>query len=252
MSNYAFEDIQRKRKIYATQVTQNNIDTYYYCPDPFCNAHLYVCSINGLTSPYFRATRQDFPHSNKCFYRKNLDINIDNLKEVEFDFNDIANSLFLPSIKREDLSVNKKEHDRVNGSENKIERIRTLRQLYVFLKSKDVREKYNNSTIGFMLLDSRSLFMNTKGVFGNKLIEAKISNGQFYNKDKYTIIFQTVNDSDYTFVLKFNDETFFKEIIQTVCNNREENFILAGNWDKESFNCFYSNCTSKKQIYILK
>lgn len=253
MSKYAFKDIQRKFKIYAIQAIHHDIDTHYYCPNPFCTAHLYLCSVDGLTAPYFRATRKEFPHSKDCFYRKNIDINTDSLKESNFDFDDIVNNLLQTSLKVGSSTVNKKEFDGgANTSENRIERIKTLRQLYLFLKSKDVREIYNNSTIGFMLLDNRSLSMNTKGVFGNKLIEAKVSNGRFYDKDNLVISFQMINSSDYTFLLKFNNETFFKEIIQTVYNNREEIFILVGNWAKESFNCFYSNCTSKKQIYILK
>ena len=62
MATYAYKDANRKNVIYASNAVKEDRNKRFYCPNPNCAAHLYICAVDGSKKAYFRATRKEFPH----------------------------------------------------------------------------------------------------------------------------------------------------------------------------------------------
>ncbi|OOF70747.1 hypothetical protein [Rodentibacter caecimuris] len=251
MSYYAFKDKERTQVIYANEASRFSREITYYCPTYNCNAHLYVCSINGIKTPYFSATKPNFRHSPDCFYKKNY-IDINDYSEQDFNFNSFCESLLVPGKEKENTLRQKGISEKLGNSSCSVkEKINTLRKLYLLCKSKDVRDTYNKKEIGYMLLDKRSLYMNPKGIFGYRIIEAVVQK-YFYNNDDLELYYFMKGSDKYRFILKFEDQERYKETRDTIYNNKDHVIVIFGEWEKSKiFNNFVSSMFSKKQIYIV-
>ncbi len=194
---YVFKDKQRKIKFYAKDATKENRDIRFYCPNPYCDAHMYICGVDGLSAAYFSANRQNHPHINGCSYGSPNNFNASEYDENAFDFENVLEALMTPSqstIRKETPGPHK------TGDPTK-KPFRTIRQVYDMCKSFDPADTYSGVEIGQMIVDDRSEYMYPKGVFRKRIIEGQ-AKGQFYNSIKKEItISAPIKSRKYSFVL---------------------------------------------------
>ncbi len=249
MALYAFKDKERKDIIYASDAIVEDRNKNFYCPNPSCTAHLYVCAIDGSKQAYFRATKHEFKHIKGCSYARSDGFNRSEYDEEAFDFDSAIEKLF---------SVTNTQKARVIANEHgtgepKKNSLRTLRQLYYMCKSIPVNDRYGEKQIGDMLLDERSLYRYPRGCFGNRIIEA-YANGKFYDNGKQQIyIIAPIVEKQYSFILQFRNQEIYKTIRKEIFNNKENIIVVAGNWKSSgSYNCFLTEVVGRKQVSVIK
>lgn len=95
MSEYAYRDKARKDIIYASSALAEDRGKIFFCPNAECGANLYLCAVDGSTSAYFRATKQEYHHIDGCPYKSNSNNFKDELYDEEkFVFDDAIVNLF--------------------------------------------------------------------------------------------------------------------------------------------------------------
>ncbi|WP_324682655.1 hypothetical protein [Bibersteinia trehalosi] len=254
MSSIAYQDKAKTMPISARQAKLKNKGEVYYCFNRQCNAELYFAHTSGVEGGHFRAfpSRKHNPDCDQACSGSNVDPYSYN--EKEFDINNLIDRFSKSSSKKHDKNQKEKQVTDKNSLPNPQETrtIRTISQLYFLLKAFTEKQKYNGFTVGFMLIDGRSRYMNTRGVWGKKLVEAKVSKGYFYNNDLKEIYLEIPRDDEYKFILKFDDIDLYLKIRLLIYENRDYFIVVSGNWNKEKANTFYSKITSKKQLYIVK
>lgn len=250
MSEYAYRDKARKDIIYASSALAEDRGKIFFCPNAECGAHLYLCAVDGSTSAYFRATKQEYHHIDGCPYKSNSNNFKDELYDEEkFVFDDAIVNLF--------SGINEKKNSKNSGkySTGDVEKHppRTLSQIYWMCKSRKITDIYGDKEIGDMILEGRSLYRYPKGCFGYKIIEARTQR-RFYDKEKQQIfLYSPCNERKYSFVLQFYDEKLFKAIKDELWNNKELMFAVAGCWKSSgTYNHFISDITSAKQVLVIK
>ena len=131
--------------------------------------------------------------------------------------------------------------------------LRTIRQVYDMCKTYKCSDTYNNIKIGQMLIVDRSIFMYPRGIFGYRLVEAKVKSGCYYDNNAQTIILHTpINDNKYQLLLKIIDKGLFNKVRNEFFNNRDKIILISGNWQaSKTFNMFYAEVTSKKQYHVI-
>lgn len=250
MSNYAFKDKNRTIKIFAKDSIKENKDTRFYCPNPNCDAHMYICNVKGVSSAYFSANHKNYPHAYNCPFGVSNNFKVDDYDEKLFNFESALEALTFSEkqVTREIKTTN--DHG-VGGSRRKL--LRTIRQIYDMCKSFDINDTYNEIKIGQMIVDDRSAYMYPKGVFGYKIIEGKVKM-YFYDPQKLEIkILAPIGSERYSFILRFSDEKLFKDIKNIIFNNREKIIVVSGEWKStDQYNYFFTKIINKKQIAIIK
>lgn len=208
---------------------------------------MYICSVDGIKSAYFSADLKGHGHVKGCDYAKPNSFNPNKYDESVFDFGNLINNL---------MQDNQKTNSKTSKTNNKKvgpvkqHSIRTIRQLYDMCKSKPVDSYYNNIQIKDMLIDDRSLSSYTKGIKGNKLVEA-ILKTKFYDKNLHVFYLSV---GEYELILKIDDnDKLFKYIRNVFYNNRDKRIVIAGHWEKgNNYNEFKTNIRTKKQILVLR
>ncbi len=250
MAKYAYKDWQRKNVIHSNQAIIEDRNKAFYCPNPKCNAKLYICAIDGSKSAYFRATKPEYKHISNCpFGSSNSEFDENKFDESKFVFdNAIDNLLCLtaPSKKNEKSAGH-------NNGEPKLHPPRTIKQIYSMCKSMPVNSKYGDKEIGEMLLDDRSEYRYPKGCFGNRIIETIVKK-RIYDDDKKQIYLAApIRSKKYTFILEFNDINTYQTIRSEIYNNGDKIIVVAGNWKSSNqYNSFIATVYGKKQIAIIK
>lgn len=242
MSLFAFEDELRQKKILAVRCSDRS--RRFYCPNPQCDAYMFLCNKDGVSRAYFRATLKSHPHNLDCYYKNSNVGSIENFDEKAFKFDDFMDNLFKSAAsQRRSIFIS-------NNSEsppgNEIKQVRTIRQIYDPCKSMDINDEFAGIKIWKMLLDNRSIKIYKKGVFGKRLIEAKFRN---YSKDSKTISVKL--EDRFIFALNLNDESLSNKILSDILENRGRNIVVAGDW-KGDGDKFHAEITSQKQIWIGK
>lgn len=249
MAMYVYKDAARTDKLHAKEAQKQNKGKRYYCPNPECDAHMYLWNVDGVSAAYFRASRS-YKHREGCPYGIKNGFNPNEYDEEKFDFDNAILALTIQSKVQ-----SKNEEPGEHGSGTGISKPpRTIRQIYSMCKAYDYSDKYNGITIGKMLIDNRSIFMYPKGVFGWRIIETKCKRPRFYdsNKMEISLVASTVGE-EYTFILNFDNEGLFKEIKNTIFPNKEYLIVVAGQWSSSgTFNIFCASINSKKQLAIIK
>lgn len=247
---YVYKNAARTNLLFAKNAKNQDKGVRFYCPNPKCDAHMYISNIDGVSASYFRATRSH-KHTEGCPYGISNGFDPNKYNEKSFEFDNALMSLMSPSPPQS-KSISPREH----GNGIVIPKPpRTIRQIYSMCKSHEYSDRYNGQTIGKMLLDNRSIHMYPKGVFGWKIIEAKCKRPNFYDSDKMEIslVVAFIEKNDYTFVLKFDDEKLFKEIKNIIFSNKNYLIIVAGQWySTGTYNVFQTTFSSKKQLSIIK
>lgn len=249
MAMYSYRDEERKLEIYAKNAHSEDKSTRFYCPDPDCKAHMFICGLDGSSAAYFRATLKKYPHKIGCSFGSSNNFNPDEHDEDSFDFEEAMQNL-------EETTKPVGKNDTPNPHSvgtTKGKPLHTIRQIYDMCKSYKCSDKYNNLKIGFMLLDDRSSYMYTKGIFGYKLIEAKIKR-YFYDKNSLTITLCTpIKTTKYKLILKVEDNELFNEMRDKLYNNRNKIVLVSGNWKfANEIDSFTATISSKKQYHVIK
>ncbi|OTO65571.1 MULTISPECIES: hypothetical protein [unclassified Enterococcus] len=249
MAMYVYKDRQRKIEFLAEDALKQDMGIRYYCPNPNCDAHMYLCGVDGLATAYFSANRRTFPHVEKCDYGSSNSFNPNNSDESLFDFERVIEDMLRPT---NPTKKDKSSNAHKTGDRN-LKPLRTIRQVYDMCVAHSCTQTYNNKAIGQMLLDDRSEYMYPKGVFGHKIIKAKTKTGGFYNAEKQEIYLVAPSSEKYEFVLKVSNDELFRFFRDSLYNNRDKFIIVAGKWGSYGkFNFFQTNITSKRQIKIIK
>lgn len=248
MAVYVYEDKKRTKELYAKNALKEDKNKRYYCPNPNCDAHMYICNVDGVSSAYFSATRKPHPHITGCDFEASNNFNSQKFDEINFDFEDVLEAMRKPST-----SVSKKKSSNLHKTgEPDSKPLRTIRQIYDMCKSYPCSHKYNNLVIGQMLLDDRSEYMYPKGVFGNRVIESKVKSGIFYDSTKMGIYLVAPSSQKYEFILQFSDIKLFKTIKNKLYNNKDKLIVVSGLWKpSKTFDVFLTEIMSEKQIAII-
>lgn len=251
MSTYVFKDKQRKIKFYAKDATNENRDTRFYCPNIDCDAHMYICGVDGLSAAYFSANHQNYPHIKGCPFGSSNKFKSNEHDENAFDFENTLEALMAPSkstVKKETPSTHK------TGDPTK-KPLRTIRQVYDMCKSFDPTDTYSGVKIGQMIVDDRSEYMYPKGIFCKKLIEGQAKEYFYDSKKKEITILAPIKSKKYSFILKFADRKLFSFVQKSIYNNRDKIIVVAGEWKSAGagkFNSFYTDLTGKGQVTVIK
>lgn len=249
MAMYVYKDKERTIEFYAQDALRKDIGIRYYCPNPDCNAHMYLCSVDGSSTAYFSANRQGFSHIEDCEFGSSNSFNPNKTDESAFDFQQALQNMLNPSLS----TKKKKVPDTHKTGEFNLKPLSTLRQIYDMCKSFACNQSYNNQVIGQILLDSRSEYMYLRGVFGSRIIEANKKTGNCYSAQKSEIYLVAPKSKKYEFVLKFSDDELFRFFRDSIYNNYNKLIVVAGNWGSSGkFNVFQTNITSKNQIKVMQ
>lgn len=255
MANYAYRDQERTIVLYSSDAVKEDRNKAFYCPNPKCNAKLYICAIDGSKSAYFRATKHNSKHIEKCpFGNSNSEFNKDKFDETKFVFNNAIDKLLCATeIRKKKKNVREHNTRGYNIGESELHPPRTIRQLYSLCKSMPVRSRYGDKEIGEMLLDDRSGYRYPKGCFGNKIIEA-VAKLRIYDDSKKEIYLTAPMDSKkYTFILSFDDRAIYRDIRSEIFNNKDKIIVVCGKWESSGiYNFFVTKMYSKKQIAVIK
>ena len=49
---YVYKDKARTEKLYAKDAFKKDKNTRFYCPNPKCDAHMYICNAEGSSLTY--------------------------------------------------------------------------------------------------------------------------------------------------------------------------------------------------------
>ena len=250
MVKYVFKDSGRKNHIYPIQASKKDIGQRYYCPDTGCDAHMYVCGLNGLSSAYFRATHNGFAHIDGCGTKRRNSFDAAKVDEKNFNFSEAINSMFTPSNR----TNSKKVTNPHRAGKSKLKPLRTIRQIYDMCRAHVCTDNYNGIPIWEMLFDDRSEYKYPKEVLGAKIIEAHVAkSGYFYDPDKMEIIVLSPNSEKHEFILKFNNNRLYRDMRDRIYPNIAYKVLVEGDWSHSGKdNIFATNITSSKQIAILK
>lgn len=246
---YVYRDEERTVELYAKDAHKEDKDTKFYCPNPDCKAHMFICGLDGSSSAYFRATHKENSHIKGCDFGSSNNFKPGDHDELAFDFEKAIESMLIPSksVKKADTPNPHK-----TGTPTK-KPLRTIRQIYDMCKSYRCSDTYNNVKIGQMLLDNRSAYMYPKGVFGYRLIEAKVKPGYFYdNNDKTITLCTPIKTKQYQLQLRFTERALFVKMRDKLFNNKNKIILVSGDWKpSKTFNIFYTTITSTKQYHVI-
>lgn len=250
MSNYAYWDSERKKRIYSYQAIKEDRNIAFYCPNPNCNAKLYICAIDGSKSAYFRATKSAYKHIKNCSYgNSSVEFDENKFDESKFIFDNAIDNLIL-------ATTTPKEAENASGhstGEPKAHPPRTLKQIYAMCKSIPVNSKYADKEIGEMLLDDRSEYRYPKGCFGKRIIEATVKGKIYDNEKKQIYLVAPMGSQKYSFVLSFSDENKYRAIRSEIYNNKDKLIVVAGEWKSSgTYDSFVTNIYGERQVTIIK
>ena len=249
MSMYVYEDEDRTKKVLARNTTERDKGIRYYCPNPKCEARMFLWNTEGESKSFFRSAGKP-GHVEHCPYGSENTYNPENTKEDGFDIEDAISNLMVPTAS---ASKTNKTEPREQGAGTSDKEIvpHTIKQIYDMCKAHYCKDTFNNQVIGQLLLDDRSIFMYPKGIYGSRFIEAKCR-AKLY--DGMNIYLETpIGTEEYQLKLKFQDIKLFREIRDLLYNNRNHVIVVGGKWESSGeYNCFATEFSSKKQIKVLK
>jgi hypothetical protein len=247
MAMYVFEDEKRTKKLKVKDAIKRDKGIRYFCPNPRCNARMFLWNVEGEKKSYFRASSNP-KHTDHCPYGSDNSYNPNNITEEGFVSDDVIERMMLEREKQQ------KHDNETNNQGNGIQGEtfpHTIQQVYDMCKAYPCNNEFNGQTIGQILIDDRSIYMYPKGVFGYRLIEAR--SRKLLYKDTSIFLETPIGDMRYQLELKYKKPQLFKEIRELLYNNRNHVIVVAGKWESSGkFNCFATKFNSKKQIKVLK
>ncbi|MDH6373795.1 hypothetical protein M2444_005638 [Paenibacillus sp. PastF-3] len=251
MAMYVFRDPARKVKLLARDAFKEDKGVRFYCPNPACDAHMYICGKEGSTAFYFSAKFANHSHIKQCLHYKSNNFDPNNFNETDFDFNKALLALTLQS-KPQTKKLEPGKHGQGSVIPNPP---RTILQIYDLCTAYDCTDTYNGIIIGTMLLYDGSAHMYRKSadVIGWRIIEAKRSKPKFYDSEKKEIyLVAPKGKQKFKFLLRFVDDQLYKAIQKEFYENKDNTIIVAGEWDSfDTQNEFSTNVLNRRQVKIL-
>ncbi|HCJ4447966.1 TPA: hypothetical protein NR419_002753 [Listeria innocua] len=255
MVTYAYKNEDRSENgvILAKDAQEKHRKVRYYCPNPDCPAELYICSLDGEKDAYFSAN-SSIKHIDQCWGAfKNNKIKLNEYTEELFEFEDALINLMKPisTSKKDSKGKNGKAHD---AGDSKLKPLRTIQQIYEMCKLNHIKDTYIGTLIGYMLLDNRSEYLYSKGIYGFKLVECTRQKPNFYNNEKKELFLVAPKDiHKFKLILQFENLTLFTKLKNSYYSNRDATVIVAGNWSySKERKAFLTKINSAKQFKILK
>ncbi|MBE6105751.1 MAG: hypothetical protein E7196_05305 [Anaerovibrio lipolyticus] len=227
-----------------------NRDVRFFCPNPNCNAALYVCSRNGSKRPYFAANRPGKRHiEGGCMYSCDIKFDPNNTDEGSFKFQNAIEKLFVTSIERAKANQLSAIRDKIEGNKKPL---RTLRQIYDMCRSYHAKDCYAGVEIWRMILDDRTVKFYTKGCFGYHLVAGKIDT-VYYDANKLSVnVYVIIGINKYNICLRFKETKLFKFVRDEVYNNKGNYMIVASYWKSANLYSMNGEINTKKQILVIK
>ncbi len=253
MAIYAYEDANRTKKIAAIDALTMDRNKRYYCSNPNCDAHLFVCVVNGSKEAYFRATKKAFNHIDNCKYTVSGKLNLNEYNEELFDFDKIMVSFFSISNKKNTTLSSNASIEVFNSKNNILKPLKTLRQLYLMCLEKNPKDKYAGREIGEMLLDERSFYRYPNGCYGYRIVEAYADRRVYANSKREIYLLGPIKNKKYSFVLHFSDWKIYNTIRNEIYNNKSRTIVVAGDWkSSKSYNSYTTEISNLKQVCVIK
>lgn len=98
-------------------------------------------------------------------------------------------------------------------------------------KSNHIKDTYNGTLIGYMLLDKRSEYLYSKGIYEFKIVECTRQKPNFYNNEKKELFLVAPKDIHrFKLILQFENASLFTKLKNSYYSNRDATVIVAGNW----------------------
>lgn len=252
MSMYAYTAKTRKEKEkrLARNLTSRDRGVRFYCPNKKCDAHMFIHSRDGEERQYFAASGK-YGHIEFCPYGSQNTFRPEDTQEDGFYFEDAVCNMMEPGQKRNEQR--QYEHKTEENAEKQKIIPHTVKQIYDMCKSYDCLDTFNGQMIGKILVDSRSIYMYTKGIFGYKLIEAKCR-PRLYDREKMQIYLETpIDEKKYNLLLQFKDMELFRTVKDLLYNNRDHVIGIVGKWERaDQYDCFVTEFACRKQIKVMK
>lgn len=232
MSKQAYRSIEDKNNhiiVKAKDCVANDLENVFFCIDPYCNAHLSLCSINSnKRDAYFAAKDKNYPHRENCPYS-----NSGLLISKNFNFEDFSLSSFFSRIAIDLKSENNKNkpinHSKHNSSSNKnsLLTVKTLRQLYNICLELSFDEFIGDTTVLNLLCNDATSFYYTKFINGIKIIVINID--YFWKKEEMLVAHYPPIHPEWNLYIKFSSSKLFFEV-KNKFDNYNGNVLLFGNF----------------------
>ena len=253
MAMYAFLDELRTKEILSRDAKKEDKYKRFFCPNPDCDAHLHIVSVDGLVSAYFKATDRNHPHINGCYFSKKSNKFMPNkFNEDEFYLENALSALTIPTAAHSEGTTGK-----AKTGKSSLKPPHTISQIYSMCKTYSCKDSYNGVVIGQILLDNRSFYMYPRGVFGWRVIEAHCERYFYKKNDDENLpseIYLSLSHKEktYNFTLQFLNQKLFKQIRSYLHTNQDKTVIVAGKWESAYKPCtFKAQITSKRQITFI-
>ena len=248
MTSFAYKDKGRKIKMEAANLSGFDT-TRYYCPNPKCNAEMYLCVNNGSNSSYFSANRKGYGHITNCWAAANKNFDKDDYDESRFSFSNLMNSLLQNSnqnVAHNNMINNQNNRNNHNPNTTKI--ISSVRSLYLMCKSLSPSNQYNTYAVENMLVDDRVKVKYANGFNGNKIVECSIPN-YFYSRDEEKLLLKYGN---FYITLNFEDMDLLNQFVDKIFSLKTKNkvAIVAGNWTNNGNRKVETMIENGKQIWL--
>lgn len=250
MAMYAYKDKDRTTRVLAKDTTERDKGIRYYCPNLKCRAKMFIRSCDGESKSFFAASGNP-GHIEHCPYGSENTYNPEKTKEEGFNSDDAISNLMKVTLQKKVSETNAKKA--VGDVSEGAVVPHTILQIYDMCKAHYCEDTFNLQQIGQILLDSRSVYMYPKGVFGYRIIEAKCR-AHLYDHDDENIYLETpIDNVKYQLKLHFEDVKLFKRLRKLFFDNKNHVIIIAGKWEKSGvYNCFVTEVFSTRQIKVLK
>lgn len=248
MVSFAYRDKERRERINANQALQENMKKRYYCPNPDCDAEMYLWERYGAKNPYFGAIKSHSHVANCCFMNRKNKFNPAKYDEYAFRFDDAISRLLSKNVAGHNNHGNARNH---GDGQPQAHPPRTLRQIYIMCKTLPIYDIYGDMHIYDMILDDRSWTGNGEDFLGYKIIECNAESGYIYFDE-----FQEMRLSapflgkKITIILNVEDNTLYEKIKREIYNNRTQTIVVAGDWEKVDENTLQTDFSSEDQLYI--
>lgn len=248
MVKHAYLNADRTQCVSARWALTANHSRRYFCPNPYCDAHLYICQSDGNRQGYFSANRKLHRHIEHCDYSSGDNSAREQYDESKFDFHKVMAKL----ITRDPYHPSKQTEDKPNavktGNTVSRKQLTTVRQLYTLCKQNPPMEQFNNYKFGNMLFDERSKDMHPNGPIKEMLVEA-VKRRWFFDSEECTIFLKTATTRSYKLEIHVPDRRTYYQFKKTIFDNPDSKIVLAGTWSLSRDGAYSSLTVEKKSQY---
>lgn len=258
MSSFAYIDEARTIRVEAVNCTISDRNKRYYCPEPDCTAHMKLRCVESINAPHFCALKK-FPHTGvNCKYDSAQQISArhdEKLFQADDFFLNLSNSDRYSGTN--ERTIKKASKRKAPSVEQEYPTpIRTVRDLYILCKVRDVNSKYGDIPVKELLCDDRSNFLYTRGINKNRLIECTYHH---YNRKKQSIFLKypldTNKKNQYTICIHIENARLYDRLLKMLYTEQgvvPSPVVIASCWHTQTSQeqkIVFGDVVSGKQIY---